>query len=636
MTEIERLATVADRIASERLHSAVLSGKLPAENGCRRSYGRPELSSSDAELEKMEACFAGLSISGSRPTRRLSGQQRQDFASWCGDRSSSVSEELCRLPSNSCSSYVQFVPKSATVPCAIGADGPASDVRPSGNCRKPSVDSVVAIECQCGATCMAGSEPVLPIFDASVVQSPRDGTYSLVSSQCHPYAGHSAVSKSASQPTGVSTQAQRIVPVTADPKQSGEVDRYTSDACRVRQKPVPPPKVFRQSSTNSFREGLVPATAGVVDNFRIRRQAAASYPSAPQSGPMKATVPSFLKQPNDLSYPRSSAEGSPLPPPPPPTRCLAAADVGGGLWDAEARGMTLQELSAMVDRELRENERLEMDPDVDEETRLPPAARITPKDVDPPAQGLPSTADVIQSKVDVDARLTSFGFVETRQPLNATCARTISNDDNRSVRGPTSVDFISPSTGAAAAQSKVDVDARLKDLGFDDDIWDLQLDEGETSRGREDDEEDSASTSTDCSVVTVTAVTVDGRPGVDRDRPRPPNDALVSGDPSFFRPSGLGSGSSHSLPAISDAREASRVEADPSAHPRCSSTNIPVSRTCGEDARGRHRQPVGVPFNQLKSAAAAAPSFTHSSPYQSTSSGIGSLLDSGSVPNSPM
>ena len=606
MTEMERLATVADRVASERLHSAVLHGKLPTENGCRSSYrscAHPELLSSDVELENMEARFAGLSISSvgrrSRQTQRLPCQKQQDFASWCGDKSKSVSEELYRLPSNTCSSYVQFMPKPVTVPCSV-VSRRVSDVEPSSNCRKPcassSVDNVVAIECQCGT--MVASEPVLPtsnFSDASAVtHSQAGGAYSL--DDFYPSAEPSAVSKSASQPTTVSSlgPGQRSS-VTAGPKQNGVVDRSTSDTSRVQQKPQPPPKVFRQSSTNSFREGLLPAAAG-VDSFRIRRQVGTANHNVPQSGPMKATVP-YLRQPYNVSM----AGGVPLPvPPPPPTRIFTAADVGrpSTASDIETSGMTLQELSAIVDRELHENERLELNSNVDE--TLQPSSF--------PAE---YTADILNN-----------------------------------------VDSSAVSTGGwkVAVQSKDDVDAQLKSMGFNDDIWNLQLDEvlgGKNTNVREDEEEeeDSASTLTDCSVVTVTEMPADRRsksPSLSNcDQLQTPNgcgsdeSAHRSVDDSFSRsskPSAQGSGSSHSLPVISDVLGVRQTDEEPD-HPRCCSTNIPVSRTCGEDARERRRMPVAVSFNQLKSAAAAP---TTCSPYNSNSSGIGSLFDSGSIPSSPL
>lgn len=608
MTEMERLATVADRVASERLHSVVLHGKLPTHNGYRagaRPHGHPELSVGDQELDNIEACLAGLSISSvsCRPPEQVPSskqqqqQQRRDFESWGGNSSSSVSEELHHLPSNACSSYVQFMPKSTTVPCSIGN---ASDREHKSNCTKPSASSsmgnVVLIECQCGSGPMAGSEPMLPTANS-------DGSRTMVShhpgacnsertrvqANSHPYAEPSSVFKSAPA-LNSQGQAWQRSSVTAGPQQDVQVRKSTSDFSRVQEKPQPPSKVFLRSSSTSFREGLLPTPAAGVEDFRIRRQAATTN-QGPHGGPMKATVP-FSKQPKNSNGGMSSANATRLPPPPPPTRSFAAADVCGLSVESESEThrLMLQELSALVDNELQQNERLDLDSDV----------------------------------------------VETRQPLNLTakCGAGISTylDPFRVISSSTS------SSKPAAVPSKTDVDAQLKSLGFDEDIWNLELDElvDGSAKKLDDDEEDSASTLTDRSgsVVTVTSMT-------ENQLSTSTND-VVSGcgsvesvhsvDDPFPQPPKLGSTSSCSLPAISDVSEARPADADP-VLPRRSSTNIPLSLTCRDDVRGRRRSPVAFSFNQLASGTTATAAC---SPYNSKSSGIGSLFDSGSVPNSPL
>lgn len=616
MTEMERLASVADRIASERLHSAVLHGRLPTSNGCRgasRSYGCPDPSLGD--LDNIEAGLAGLSISsGITPQpEQLPNRKQQDLASWCGHGSSSVSEELCRLPSNACSSYVQFMPKSTTVPCSMGS---ASAIEPRNSCLKQSAFSsmgnMVVIECQCGGWPMTESEPVLPTTDSStssrMIGSQPGDVYSsenrLVQRCDHPYAEPSTALKSASQPTMLNSHGPMYQhsSVSAAPKQEVEFRRSTSDdASAVREKPEPPPKVFLRSSSTPYREGLLPTPAGVED-FRIRRQVAVAGHGA-QNGPMKATVP-VLQQLHTDNPDRNLTR---LPPPPPPPRSFAAADVRGLSTesDTEAQRLTLQKLSALVDRELRANERLEMDADL--------VQAIHP---------LNPTSD---SSIGVSNHVDSFKVVSS-----SACGR------------------------KPAAQSKDDVDAKLKSLGFDEAIWNIGLDEvlgGSALVAGDDDDEDSASTITDCSgsVETVTSTPRNRRRATSPiprhdDRLQPSNDA-VSGcgsaesirsvDDPFSRlskPSALGTGSSYSLPAISDVRETRPADGDP-AHPRCSSTNIPLPRTCREDVIGRWRLPVAFSFNQL---ASGTPTAATSSPYNSKSSGIGSLFDSGSVPNSPL
>ena len=618
MTEMERLATVADRIASERLHSAVLHGKLPTQNGYRgdsRSYGHRKPSSSDPELENIEACLAGLSISSGRTQpERLASRKQQDFASWCGHKSNSVSEELCRIPSNACSSYVQFMPKSMTVPCSIAG---GSAVEPPSNCKKPSASSsmgnVLTIECQCGGRLLTESEPVLPTMDSSIssrmMVSERDGLENRsVRGNSHPYAEPSSAMKSASQPTilGGPSQLCQHSSVTALPKLNAELRRSASDASRVREKPQPPPKVFLRSSTTPFREGLLPTSAGVED-FRIRRQVGAAGHGS-QNGPVKATVP-FLKQLHNGNSDRPVYNATRLPPPPPSTRSFATAGVCGLSVesDTDAQRLTLQELSALVDRELQANARLEMNSDVVE-----PQQALNPTD---------EFVNRILNHVDSSAEVIS----------SSTCSR----------------------KAGAAVQSKNEVDAQLKSLGFDEGIWNIHLDEilggsavGDKKLGvSDDDEEDSASTLTDGSVVTVTSTPISRRrtspiPSED-DRLQPSNDVVSecgsiesvhSVDDPFSvisKPSALGSSSSYSLPAISDVLE---TEGDP-AHPRCSSANIPVPHTCREDVRGRWRLPYAFSYNQLASGTTAAATC---SPYNSKSSGIGSLFDSGSVPNSPL
>jgi len=625
MTELERLATVADRVASERLHSAVLHGKLPTQNGYRsgcRAFSRSEPSFSDTELKNVEASFAGLNISSVRAQpEHPATRQQQDLASWCGgNSSSSVSEELCRLPSNACSSYVQFVPKSMTVPCSIGS---TSDVVPPSSGRKPSASSsmgnVVLIECQCGNWPTSESGPVLPTTNSSrVTDTQRCGPYNrqnrCVLANFHPYAEPSSVLKSVPQPATLNSQGQmwQSSSVTDAAEQNVELRRSTSDTLRVREKPQPPPKVLLRSSTTPFREGLIPTPAGVED-FRIRRQVGSTN-HGPQSGPMKATVP-FVKQPNspDTHMSHADATGMPLPPAPPPTRNFVSADICGLSTesDTEAQRLTLQELSALVDKELEANEQLEMSSDV----------------------------------------------VETRQPLDVTavCSTSFSNQVD-------SFRVVSCSTCSRKpdVQSKDDVNAQLKSLGFDEAIWNLELDEilggppvGDRKLGVSDDEEDSASTLTDCSGSVVTLTTMqENRPSTSsflsaNDQLQPSNDVVdvasgcgsVESVRSIDNPfswssklSTLGSGSSYSLPAISDVLQPRPGDTDP-AHSRCSSTNIPVTRTCREDVRGQWRLPVGYSFNRLTSGTTAT---AVRSPYNSKSSGIGSLIDSGSVPNSPV
>jgi len=626
MTEIERLATVADRIASERLHSAVMHGKLPTQNGYRsgcRSYGRQEPSYSNPDLANIEASFAGLSVSSGRTRPApLASQKQQDFALWCGHHSNSVSEELCRLPSNACSSYVQFMPKSTTVPCPM--IGSNSAVQPVNNSRKPSalssMGNVQVIECQCGSRHMSGSEPMLPTVDSSnpsklMAIQPGDVYHSenrLVQGNSHLYTEPSYISKSASQPTTLISQGQMCEhsSVAAVPKQDVELHKSVSDASRVMcEKPQLPPKVFQRFPATPFREGLLPPPAGVED-FHIRRPVGTAG-NISQSGPMKATVP-FSKQLHNDSTARSSSNATRFPPPPPPTRSFAAAGSCGLSTesDGDARRLTLQELSALVDRELQANERLEMSSDT--------AAPQQP----------------FSSATECSTRISNHADF-SRVISSSTCSRT------------------------PAVQSKNDIDAQLKRLGFDEAIWNVELDAILAGSGvsdknpfvTDDDEEDSASTLTDCSgsVVTVTSTPTNRRTtspilGED-DRLQPSNDA-VSGrgsiesvrsvdDPlsRLSRPSTLGSSSSYSLPAISTDPGARPVDGDP-AHHRCSSTNIPVPRTCRQDVSGRWRLPAAFSFNQLVSGTAAAAATC--SPYNSKSSGFGSLVDSGSVPNSPL
>ena len=606
MSEMERLATVADRIASERLHSAVLHGKLPTQNGYQsgsRLHGCPKPSLSVTDMENVEASFAGLSISSVRDQpQQLPSQKQQQLLSRRGNSSSSVSEELCRLPSSAFSSHVQFVPKSMTVPCSIGS---TSDVEPPSSCRKPAASSsmgnVVLIQCQCGSRPMTESEPVLPTTNSSntsrtVDSQLRGGAYNSdnrrMQANSQPYAEHSVL-KSAPQPTTLNTSQGQVwqhSSETAAAKQDVELHQSTSDASRVREKPQPPLKLCPRPSTTSFREGLLPTSVGVED-FRIRRQVGATnHGSQNGHGPMKATVP-YLKQSNNGNY-MSRANTTRLQPTR-PTRSFAAADVCGLSTesDTEVHKLTLQELSALVDHELRANERLEMNSDV----------------------------------------------VETRQSLNPTaqCCTTVSNHVDSFGVIPSSTCSRKP-----AVQSKGDVDAQLKSLGFDEAIWNVDLDEildGDKKLSVSDDEEeDSASTLTDCSgtgsVVTVTTMpenrlsTSPVRSG--RDQLHLPNDTVdaISGcgsvesvhsvDDPFCRSSKLstlGSSSSYSLPAISDVIGAMPVDGDPS-HCRCCSTNIRLARTCREDVRGRWGLPVAFSFNQLASGTTAVAAC---SPYNS-------------------
>lgn len=447
---------------------------------------------------------------------------------------------------------------------------------------------------------MAGSEPTLPTANS-------DGSRAMVShhpgacnsertwaqANSHPYAEPSSVFKSAPALSSQGQMWQRSS-VIAGPQQDVQVRKSTSDFSRVQEKPQPPSKVFLRSSSTSFREGLLPTAAAGVEDFRIRRQAATTN-QGPHGGPMKATVP-FSKQSKNSNCEMSSANATrlppPPPPPPPPTRSFAAADVCGLSVESEseAHRLMLQELSALVDNELQQNERLDLDSDV----------------------------------------------VETGQPFNLTakCTADISNYLDLSGVVSSSVSSGKP----AAVPSKTDVDAQLKSLGFDEDMWNLELDElvDGSAKKLDDDEEDSASTLTDRSgsVVTVTSMT-------ENQLSTSTND-VVSGcgsvesvhsvDEPFPQPPKLGSTSSCSLPAISDVSEARPADADP-VLPRRSSTNIPLPRTCRDDVRGRRRSPVAFSFNQLASGTTATAAC---SPYNSKSSGIGSLFDSGSVPNSPL
>ena len=611
MTEMERLATVADRVASERLRSAVLHGKLPTQNDYRgdsRPHGRPYPSVSDSELANIEACFAGLRISpATAQQEQLACPKHQDFVPWRGSNStsSSVSEELRHLPSNACSSYVQFMPKSVTVPCSIGS---SYNVEPASSCRNPSASSsmgnVVLIECQCGSGPVTESESVHPTntnySDTSRMDVQRGGAYSenrCMQANSHPQAESSSILKSAAQPVTLNSQGH--------PGQHSSVT--AADASRVREKSQPPSKVSLPSSTTCFREGLLPTPAGVED-FRIRRQLGSTSHGS-QSGPMKATVP-FLKQSNSGNSDTSSANARRPPPPPPPTRNFATAVVCelSTESDSDARRLTLQELSAMVDKEVQANERLEMNSDVVDTTQTPNLAA--------------ECSNGTSNHVDL-SRVTS----------SSTCGR------------------------EPVVQSKDNVDAQLKSLGFDDTIWSLEADEilgGSTVRVKKlgvsgDEEEDSASTLTDCSGSVSTATTSsENRPiSSENNRLQPPNDVVdaVSGcgsvksvDHDLFSRSPnlstLSSSSSYSLPAISEVSEVLPADGDP-AQSRCSSTNIPLPHTCREDVRGRWRQPDAFAFNQLTSGTTAEATC---SPYNSKSSGIGSLIDSGSgsVPNSPV
>ena len=635
MTEMERLATVADRIASDRLHSAVLHGKLPTESGCRsgcRSQGRPEMSSSDAELANVEARFAGLSIAspGPRQLEQLPRRNQHDFTSWCGRSSCSVSEELCRLPSNGCSnSYVQFMPKSMTVPnCSIGS---THDVQPSAGCKKPpsassTMGNVVLIQCQCGG--MSESEPRLPTTNFSNTSSGTDSyrggaknsgnmpeEANAINSHAEPPSILNAESQPANSTTGLAWQESSV---NTAARQDVELRRCTSDISRLREKPQPPPKKVLQPSTTCFREGLLPPpSAAGVEDFRIRRPVGTPIHTS-QNGPLKASVP-FFKQPNiGNSAVSGMSNANATSPQPLPTRNFAASAVCGLSTesDFEAQGMTLQELSALVDRELRENERMEMSSD----------------------------------------------YLETRQPLSSTaanCSGNISNHVDSSA-------VISSSTCGwkpAAVQSEDDVDAQLKSLGFDEAIWKLELDEflvGEkknTTNATDDEEEDSASTLTDCSVGSVVTVTSTLLAGNERSTSPSPSESssqlssltnvvdVVSGrvsmeslrsvDDPFSRsskPSSITLGTSLSYPAISDVAKVWPAGGDP-AHPRRSSTDIPVERICGEDVRVGWKLPGAFSFNQMTSATTAV---APCSPYNSKSSGIGSLVDSGSVPSSPL
>ena len=594
MSEMERLAVVADRVASERLHSAVLHGKLPASDsgtrGGQRLYGGRQPSS---ELDSMESVFAGVSISTAKQPQHAPAAKPQDLASWCTNGSSSVSAELDRLPSNACSSYVQFLPKSETVPCSVGAASNAG-------CRKPSASSsmgnVVMIECHCGSGPVTGFEPLLPATnDASRVTNNHETAHHFGKSNCNPYAEPSSV-LSPSQTVTMNGQGHvGHTSATAASKQEVEIRASTSNATVAKGKPQPPPKVSQRSSATSFREGLLPAGSSGVEDFRIRRQTGNTNHGS-RCGPMKATVP-FLRQPKDgLSF-----DEIPAPPQRPPTRSFADATAANcaalsSELDVEAAPeMSLQELSALVDRELQANRRLELTPEADETV-----ARCG-TDV--------STSRVVSSSVN--------------------------------------------SSWSPAVQSKDDVEAQLKSLGFDEDIWNLDLDgvlDGNSANASDDDDDDSASTLTDCSgsVVTVTATPPGSRRSNLRENDQTASNDVVNaisgrGSVNSLRsvqnggppkPLLLGSGSSHSLPLITDALGARSVGGDP-AHPRCSSTNIPVpARTCRDDARGGRRLPVAFSFNQLLSSGTTAAVVC--SPYNSKSSGIGSMSDSGSMPSSPM
>ena len=459
MTEMERLATVADRIASRRLHSAVLHGKLPStSNGYRGNPRRlyfshaepPTSASSDLELRNIEDCFAGLSISSG--SEQLPGR-KQDFAPWCGRGSASVSEDLCRIPSNTCSSsYVQFMPKSMTVPCSMASNSSTDSafsavVPPTTDCQKPSTASssmgnVVVIECQCGGQPMTESV-IFSTTDSSsasrsMVASPDDvysSRNSFVRANSHPYAEPSAMVKSVSQPMTLNYRCQDQTSVPAVPGQEvAELRRSTSDVAKVRsEKPPqpPPPKVLPpRSSTTGFCEGLLPTPviAGVED-FRIRRQVGWTNAKGhgSQHGPVKATV-SFLKQQQFHNGVDSDRSMRP-PPPPPPTRINSTgAGLSTAKSDSDSRRLTLQEVSAMVDRELRANEHLED----------------------------------INSHIDES---------QQRQPTTQPTNRVLHHapDSSRAV--------FSGASKPAAFQSKNDVDARLRSLGFDETIWNIPLEE---------------------------------------------------------------------------------------------------------------------------------------------------------------